>query len=247
MHLTRVDWTWSAWATLLFAVAGGVALFCGHSGAAGDARVLDGGESRGREHADVRRCGGGAVSARHLRAVVPHFLTFVVPLAACRTTRWPPCSGVLTRPVWRSWLRFTPALGFVFLAWLRGCGGSACVGTRRQVASAAAARLLACIMRAGLVECIAALGAGTRLRRLALTRLEPAGTELHVRESGSAPLSRGYARRPLRRAPAPHGKPRSGAGRSSPPTHRDRSARAQRRALASSKQRVHAWARRRRR
>jgi len=71
---------------------------------------------------------------------------------------------------------------------------------------------------AGLGETIAPLSAGTRLRRLALTRLEPAGTGFFSR-TGVVPRCLGATRpRRLRRAPAPHGNPRSGASRSSPRT-----------------------------
>ena len=71
VHLTSVAWTWHVWSILLFAVAGWCGTICGDPRAASGAGVLDGGESRDCEHAHVRWRGGGAVSARHLRPVVP--------------------------------------------------------------------------------------------------------------------------------------------------------------------------------
>ena len=82
---------------------------------------------------------------------------------------------------------------------------------------------------------IVARGAGTRLRRLGAYTPRASGYRAPCSESGSAPLSRGYAPRLLRRAPTPHGIPRSRAGCSIAGTHRDSASRAaERRAPARS-------------
>lgn len=116
MHLANVDWTLGAWATLLFAVAGGVALF---SGILVLQATLAFWTVESLEVANTLTYGGVEAAqypmdiyARWFRT----FLTFVVPLAC---VSYYPVAAVLGRVEatgFAAWLRFTPALGFVFLA-----------------------------------------------------------------------------------------------------------------------------------
>ena len=117
MHFSRIDWTWNAWATLLFAVAGGAALFCG-------ILVLQATLAfwtvESLEIANTLTYGGIEaaqypldVYARWFR----NFLIFVVPLG-CVT--YFPVAAALGRadrtglPEWL--LPLTPVFGFLFLA-----------------------------------------------------------------------------------------------------------------------------------
>lgn len=116
-RLTSIEWTWQVWATLLFAVAGGVALFCGilvlqatlafwtvESLEIGNALTY-GGVEAAQYPLDIY--------ARWFRA----FLTFVVPLGC---VSYFPVAAVLGRSARTGLsvdlLRLTPLLGFVFLA-----------------------------------------------------------------------------------------------------------------------------------
>ena len=126
VHLTNIVWTWQAWATLLFAVAGGTALFCG-------ILVLQATLAfwtvESLEIANTLTYGGVEAAqypldiyARWFR----NFLTFVVPLGC---VSFFPVAAVLGRadrtgvaPVIAA---LAPALGFVFLGvalwvWERG-------------------------------------------------------------------------------------------------------------------------------
>ena len=117
MHFSNIDWTWSAWATLLFAVAGGVALF---SGILVLQATLAFWTVESLEIANTLTYGGIEAAqypldiyTRWFRA----FLTFVVPLG-CVT--YFPVTSVLGRadrtgaPEWL--LSLTPVFGFLFLA-----------------------------------------------------------------------------------------------------------------------------------
>ena len=117
MHLSSIDWTWSVWATLLFAVAGGVALF---SGILVLQATLAFWTVESLEIANALTYGGVEaaqypldVYARWFR----NFLIFIVPLG-CVT--YFPVAYVLGRadrtgvPPWV--LPLTPMFGFVFLA-----------------------------------------------------------------------------------------------------------------------------------
>jgi len=116
MHLTHVAWTWSAWATLLFAVAGGFALFAG-------ILVLQATLAfwtvESLEIANTLTYGGVEAAqypldiyARWFR----NFLTFVVPLGC---VSYFPVAAVLGRAnrtgVAAQILPLAPALGFAFL------------------------------------------------------------------------------------------------------------------------------------
>lgn len=116
MQLSQIDWTLGAWATLLFAVAGGVALFSGilvlqATMAFWTVESLEiantltyGGVEAGQYPLDVY--------ARWFR----NFLTFVVPLAC---VSYFPVAAVLGRldrtGVANGLSRLTPVLGFAFL------------------------------------------------------------------------------------------------------------------------------------
>jgi ABC-2 type transport system permease protein len=115
-NLTSIVWTWEVWATLLFAVAGGMALFCG-------ILVLQATLAfwtvESLEIANTLTYGGVEAAqypldlyARWFR----NFLTFVVPLGC---VSYFPIAAVLGRAertgVAAELLRLTPAFGFVFL------------------------------------------------------------------------------------------------------------------------------------
>jgi ABC-2 type transport system permease protein len=115
-HLTNVAWTWGAWATLLFAVAGGMALFCG-------ILILQATLAfwtvESLEIANTLTYGGVEAAeypldlyARWFR----NFLIFVVPLGC---VSYLPVAAVLGRAaktgISSELLRLTPTLGFIFL------------------------------------------------------------------------------------------------------------------------------------
>ena len=115
-RLTTFDWTWQVWATLLFAVAGGVALF---SGILILQATLAFWTVESLEIANTLTYGGVEAAqypldiyARWFR----NFLIFVVPLGC---VSFFPVSAVLGRAdrtgVAAGLLRLTPILGFVFL------------------------------------------------------------------------------------------------------------------------------------
>jgi ABC-2 type transport system permease protein len=126
MHLSPIAWSWEAWATLLFAVAGGVALF---SGILVLQAMLAFWTVESLEVANTLTYGGVEAAqypldiyARWFR----NFLTFIVPLAC---VAYYPVAVVLGRaektgaPTWL--LSLTPAFGFLFLAvalWAWGFG-----------------------------------------------------------------------------------------------------------------------------
>ena len=113
-HLSTIDWTLGAWATIAFAILGGVALFSG-------ILILQGTLAfwtvESLEIANALTYGGVEAAqypmdiyARWFR----NFLTFVVPLAS---VSYFPVSAVLGRGEADAvWWRLTPALGFVFFA-----------------------------------------------------------------------------------------------------------------------------------
>jgi ABC-2 type transport system permease protein len=116
-RVTGIAWTWDVWATLLFAVAGGVALF---SGILILQATLAFWTVESLEIANTLTYGGVEaaqypldVYARWFRT----FLTFVVPLAC---VSYFPVAAVLGRAartgVPAELLRLTPAFGFLFLA-----------------------------------------------------------------------------------------------------------------------------------
>ncbi|HEY2376408.1 MAG TPA: ABC-2 family transporter protein [Gemmatimonadaceae bacterium] len=115
-RLTHIGWTWQVWSTLLFAVAGGMALFSG-------ILVLQATMAfwtvESLEIANTLSYGGVEAAqypldiyARWFR----NFLTFVVPLGC---VSYFPVASVLGRAdrtgLWPGLLPFSPALGFVFL------------------------------------------------------------------------------------------------------------------------------------
>jgi len=111
VHLSGIDWTWSASATLLFAVLGGVALF---SGILVLQATLAFWTVESLEIANTLTYGGVEagqypldIYARWFRT----FLTYIVPLASIS---YFPVASVLGRPV-PSWAAFSPVFGFVFL------------------------------------------------------------------------------------------------------------------------------------
>jgi len=126
MQLASVDWGWSAWATLLFAVAGGVALF---SGILILQATLAFWTVESLEIANTLTYGGIEAAQYPLDIYVRwfrNFLTFVVPLG-CVT--YFPVAAALGRaertgvPEWL--LSLTPVSGFLFLAaslWVWGFG-----------------------------------------------------------------------------------------------------------------------------
>jgi viologen exporter family transport system permease protein len=116
-RLTSISWTAEVWATLLFAVAGGVALF---SGILVLQATLAFWTVESLEVANTLTYGGVEAAqypldlyARWLR----NFLTFIVPLAC---VSYFPVAAVLGRAertgVAGELLRLTPVFGFVFLA-----------------------------------------------------------------------------------------------------------------------------------
>jgi ABC-2 type transport system permease protein len=111
VHLSSIAWTWGAWGTLLFAVAGGVALF---SGILVLQATLAFWTVESLEIANTLTYGGVEagqypldIYARWFRT----FLTYVVPLASIS---YFPVASVLGRPV-PSWASLMPVFGFVFL------------------------------------------------------------------------------------------------------------------------------------
>ena len=116
-RLTDIAWTWSTWATLIFAVAGGMALF---SGILVLQATLAFWTVESLEIANTLTYGGVEAAqypldlyARWFR----NFVTFVVPLAC---VSYFPVAAVLGRAdrtgIPLELVRLTPALGFVFLA-----------------------------------------------------------------------------------------------------------------------------------
>ena len=113
-HLSTIDWTLGAWATIAFAVLGGVALFSG-------ILVLQGTLAfwtvESLEIVNALTYGGVEAAqypmdiyARWFR----NFVTFVIPLSS---VSYFPVSAVLGRgDDGAIWWRLTPALGFVFFA-----------------------------------------------------------------------------------------------------------------------------------
>lgn len=122
VHLSSIDWTWTAWAVLLFAVAGGVALF---SGILVLQATLAFWTVESLEIANTLTYGGVEagqypleIYARWFRT----FLTFVVPLACIS---YYPVAWVLGRTASAWWVGLAPVFGFVFLAgalWVWGFG-----------------------------------------------------------------------------------------------------------------------------
>ena len=115
-RLTNIAWTWGVWLTLLFAVAGGMALF---SGILILQATLAFWTVESLEIANTLTYGGVEAAqypldlyARWFR----NFLTFVVPLGC---VSYFPVAGVLGRAaktgLASGLLPFTPALGFLFL------------------------------------------------------------------------------------------------------------------------------------
>jgi len=115
MHLTGIEWTLATSGTLLFAVAGGVALFAG-------ILVLQATLAfwtvESLEVANTLTYGGVEAAqypldiyARWFRA----FLTFVVPLGCVSYYPVAAVLGHVEATGSSVWLRFTPALGFGFL------------------------------------------------------------------------------------------------------------------------------------
>jgi ABC-2 type transport system permease protein len=115
-QLTPIAWTWSTWATLVFAVAGGAALF---SGILVLQATLAFWTVESLEIANTLTYGGVEAAeypldiyARWFR----NFLTFVVPLGC---VSYFPVAAVLGHAdrtgLPEALLRLTPALGFVFL------------------------------------------------------------------------------------------------------------------------------------
>jgi len=115
-RLTSIAWTWGAWATLIFAVAGGVALF---TGILVLQATLAFWTTESLEIANTLTYGGVEAAqypldlyARWFRS----FLTFVVPLAC---VSYFPVAAVLGHGDRTGFspavLRLTPVLGFVFL------------------------------------------------------------------------------------------------------------------------------------
>ena len=117
MNLSSIDWTWSAWATLLFAVAGGVALF---SGILVLQATLAFWTVESLEIANTLTYGGVEagqypldIYARWFRT----FLTFIVPLACISYYPVASALGRVERTgVARSLLPLMPVFGFLFLA-----------------------------------------------------------------------------------------------------------------------------------
>src|SRR5690242_1447371 len=115
-RLTTVEWSWTAWATLLFAVAGGMALF---SGILVLQATLAFWTVESLEIANTLTYGGVEAASYPLDIYARWFrtfLTFIVPLGC---VSYFPVAAVLGRaqrtgvPV--ELLPFTPVLGFVFL------------------------------------------------------------------------------------------------------------------------------------
>jgi ABC-2 type transport system permease protein len=115
-RLTSIAWTWSTWATLMFAVAGGVALFAGILVLQATLAFWT---TESLEIANTLTYGGVEAAqypldlyARWFRS----FLTFVVPLAC---VSYFPVAAVLGHDdrtgLSPALLRVTPVLGFVFL------------------------------------------------------------------------------------------------------------------------------------
>lgn len=116
VRLTSISWTWAVWGTLIFAVAGGMALF---SGILILQATLAFWTVESLEIANTLTYGGVEaaqypldVYARWFR----NFLTFVVPLGC---VSYFPVAAVLGRAartgLSTDLLRLTPALGFLFL------------------------------------------------------------------------------------------------------------------------------------
>lgn len=113
-HLSTIDWTLDAGATIAFAVLGGVALFSG-------ILVLQGTLAfwtvESLEIVNALTYGGVEAAQYPMDIYVRwfrNFLTFVVPLA---TVSYFPVSAVLGRSAAGAiWWRLTPAVGFLFFA-----------------------------------------------------------------------------------------------------------------------------------
>ena len=116
-QLSSIEWTWSVWGTLMFAVAGGVALF---SGILVLQATLAFWTVESLEIANTLTYGGVEAAqypldiyARWFR----NFLTFVVPLGCVSYFPVVAVLGHADRTGVAPWLlRLTPALGFAFLA-----------------------------------------------------------------------------------------------------------------------------------
>jgi ABC-2 type transport system permease protein len=115
VHLLGIEWTWGAWATLLFAVLGGVALF---SGILVLQATLAFWTVESLEVANTLTYGGVEaaqypldVYARWFR----NFLTFVVPLGCVSYYPVAAVLGHVDASGLAGWLRVTPIVGFVFL------------------------------------------------------------------------------------------------------------------------------------
>lgn len=115
MHLLGIEWTWGAWATLLFAVLGGVALF---SGILVLQATLAFWTVESLEVANTLTYGGVEaaqypldVYARWFR----NFLTFVVPLGCVSYYPVAAVLGHVDASGLAGWLRLTPIVGLVFL------------------------------------------------------------------------------------------------------------------------------------
>jgi ABC-2 type transport system permease protein len=115
VHLLRIDWTVTAWATLLFAVLGGVALF---SGILVLQATLAFWTVESLEVANTLTYGGVEAAqypmdiyGRWFRA----FITFVVPLGCVSYYPVAVVLGHVDASGVAGWLRMTPIFGFVFL------------------------------------------------------------------------------------------------------------------------------------
>jgi ABC-2 type transport system permease protein len=116
MHLSGLDWTWSAWATLLFAVAGGVALF---SGILVLQATLAFWTVESLEIANALTYGGVEAAQYPLDIYTRwfrNFLIFVVPLGCVAYFPVAYVLGHADRTGVPAWVQpFAPVLGFVFL------------------------------------------------------------------------------------------------------------------------------------
>lgn len=116
MHLSGIDGTWATWATLLFAVSGGVALFAGILMLQATLAFWT---VESLEIANTLTYGGVEAAqypldiyGRWFRA----FLTYIVPLACVSYYPVAAVLGHVDTTGMAGVLRFTPALGFAFLA-----------------------------------------------------------------------------------------------------------------------------------
>ena len=116
MHLSGVDWTWTAWGTLLFAVAGGVALF---SGILVLQATLAFWTVESLEIANTLTYGGVEAAQYPLDIYTRwfrNFLVFVVPLGCVAYFPVASVLGHADRTGVSPWLLpLTPVFGFLFL------------------------------------------------------------------------------------------------------------------------------------